>query len=154
MLYLIPRYLPELAQLIADCGAPSVVDLAAALDVSPRTVFRWLERGEAPRAVLLALYWVTPYGWSAHETEARRRLQDWRALAEARRAELDALQARLDRFARLADFGSANGPGWRDGDPGRRPELAANDGGETVPPIPGVDLWPALVPPFFRPGDA
>lgn len=153
MLHLIPRYLPELSQLISDCGAPSVVELSAALDVSPRTVFRWLEARAAPRAALLALYWVTPYGWSAHESEARRRLADWRALADARGAEIDALQARLARFARLADFGSANSPGWRDGDPGRGPELAANDGGIGVPPIPCVNVGHGLVPPFLGPGD-
>lgn len=153
MLYLLPTHTPPLRELLEDCGSPTAVAVARALDVTPRTVFRWIEAGDAPRAARLALFWITPYGWSAHESEARRRLADWRALADARRLELDALQARFDRFARLADFGSANSPGWRDGDPGRRAELAANDGGEGVPAVPCVDVRHGLVAPLLGPGD-
>lgn len=111
MLRLIPTHVPPLATLVADLTNPTAAELARALGVSERTVWRWLADG-GPQAARLALYWLTPWGWSAHAAEARRRLQDWQALAEARRVQLDALQARFDRLASLGDFGSANAPDY------------------------------------------
>lgn len=111
MLHLIPRSVPSFRELSADCGNPSAPDLARALGVTERTVYRW-QAGEAPQAARLALFWVTPWGWSAHQAEARRVLADWRMLAEARQRELDALRAEVDHLVSLGDFGSANAPRW------------------------------------------
>lgn len=109
MLHLIPQAVPTLAELAGDLANPTAAELAGALGVSERTVWRWMADG-GPQAARLALYWLTPWGWSAHEAEARRRLADYRALVQAQRAELDALAARIDRLAALGDFGSANAP--------------------------------------------
>lgn len=45
-----------------ECGGMAKV--AAFLHVSERTVKRWVEKGNAPRAAVLALFWETNYGRS------------------------------------------------------------------------------------------
>lgn len=114
MLYHIPAHVPPLAELVEQLGRPSAVDLARALGVTPRTVFRW-QASEAPRVARLAVFWITPAGWSAHTSEAARQLADYRALADARARECAALRGRIERLETLGDFGSANRPTMADG---------------------------------------
>lgn len=110
MLHWLPRHTPALPDLLADLGHPSAAAVGRALDVTPRTVHRWVSAGHAPRTAELALFWVTSYGWSTHECEARRMLDDWRNLAAARQREADALRRELARVLAVGDFGSANQP--------------------------------------------
>lgn len=126
MLHHIPPYVPPLAELVEQLGRPSAVDLARALGVTPRTVFRWYA-DDAPRVARLAVFWITPAGWSAHTSEAARQLADWRALADARARECDTLRARIARLESLGDFGTANAPLWRDERREARQQAIAND---------------------------
>jgi hypothetical protein len=52
---------------VQEMGGPQKV--AKFLQVTERTVFRWLEKGKVPRAAVLALYWETQYGRSAMFTD-------------------------------------------------------------------------------------
>lgn len=117
-LHRLPRSLPALSLLLDDLGRPSAAELARALGVGERTVYRWLAADAAPRPAHLALYFASSYGWSLVDSEARHAVQTWRGLAESRGRDLVALEARLRRLSALGDFGSANDPiQHRDGHP-------------------------------------
>ncbi|WP_180125480.1 hypothetical protein [Rhodoferax sp. BLA1] len=52
---------------VHELGGPKLV--AKFLDVTERTVWRWLAEENAPRAAILALYWETQYGRSLIDTD-------------------------------------------------------------------------------------
>ena len=52
---------------VSEFGGPKQV--AKFLDVSERTVWRWLATGKVPRAIILALYWETQYGKSLIDSD-------------------------------------------------------------------------------------
>lgn len=110
MLNRLPRQMPPLDVMLADIGNPTTREVARALDVTERTVRRWLSHGTAPRPVMLALFWVTSWGLSATDCETFNTAMLNRGLAVALKEEIGRLQARLDRLGRIADFGSANDP--------------------------------------------
>ena len=60
---LAPKWL-DLAEMMADTGMKPA-DLAKYLDVTERSVWRWMAEDTAPRAALLALWHVTPEGIQA-----------------------------------------------------------------------------------------
>jgi len=70
MLNRIPRGVPPLPVILDALGNPSTDKVARALDVSPSTVRRWIAAGEAPRAAMLALFWLTPWGHSQVDADA------------------------------------------------------------------------------------
>lgn len=109
-LHRLPRSVPPLPVLLADLGNPTTREVARALGVTERTVWRWLADGAAPRPATLALFWLTSWGWSCVESEARRAIDDARGYASALRTELDALRVELARVLSLGEFGSANSP--------------------------------------------
>lgn len=111
MLSRAPRALPALPLLLSDLGNPSAAAIGRALGVSERTAWRWLAAGDAPRPASLALYWLTTWGWSAVEAEARNRLALAEQLAAAWKRERDALAAENARLRAIGDFGCANDPG-------------------------------------------
>jgi hypothetical protein len=108
MLSRAPRALPALPLLLADLGNPSAARIGRALGVSERTAWRWLAAGDAPRPATLALYWLTSWGWSAIEADARNRVAMAEAMAAALARERDALQAENARLRACGDFGCAN----------------------------------------------
>lgn len=55
-----PKWL-DLAEMMADLGAKPA-DVAKYLEVTERSVWRWMADGTAPRAALLALWHITPDG--------------------------------------------------------------------------------------------
>ena len=57
----IPRNLPPLELLIDDLGG-NVAKIAAFLNVTPRQLKSWMKKGIAPRAHMLALYFVSRWG--------------------------------------------------------------------------------------------
>lgn len=65
----VPAKLPHLHTILDNLGLPDK-QVARFLDVSPSTVKRWREAGQAPRAVMLALYWETDWGRSAVACDA------------------------------------------------------------------------------------
>ena len=60
--------LPHLETILGDL--PTLPQVAQHLDVSPSTLNRYIRAGQAPRAVMLALYWETRWSYSAAETAA------------------------------------------------------------------------------------
>ena len=110
MLALIPAQLPPLPLILEDIGSPSPLELARSLGVSERTAYRWIRDAEAPRPAALALFFVTRWGVSSRDVEALRRVDDWRALAQARERENAALRAEIARLQAIGDFGAANDP--------------------------------------------
>jgi hypothetical protein len=109
-LHRLPRTLPPLATLLADLGNPAPREWARALGVSERTAWRWQAAGKAPRAVALALFWVTRWGWSQIESEALYAVDLLRSTSRAAQAEKMALRAEIERLASIGDYGAANDP--------------------------------------------
>jgi predicted DNA-binding transcriptional regulator AlpA len=110
MLHFIPKALPALTDLLGDCGNPRNALLAAALGVKVRTVERWIKAGEAPRPVMLALFWVTRWGRSAVDAQAVNDATLYAAQARCLRDENLMLRTRIARLESLADSrgGAAN----------------------------------------------
>ncbi|MEN9924379.1 MAG: hypothetical protein RL268_505 [Pseudomonadota bacterium] len=109
-LHHMPRYLPALSVLLEDLGQPAPRQWARALGISERTAARWQAADDAPVMARLALFWVTRWGWSAVECEARFAVTTAHALCDSYRREIAALQAQVTRLQRLGGFGSANDP--------------------------------------------
>lgn len=111
-----PDQLPSWETILNDLGQPSAVQIARTLDVGPSTVFRWNQRGSAPRAACLALFWLTRWGHSLIHTEATNdairwanmagildhHRQDQAAAVAQLTQERDRLQALVAHFAALA----------------------------------------------------
>lgn len=114
MLHHIPRTLPSLGDMLADLGRPHPYSLGQALGVDERTARRWIKQGHAPRAAMLALFWVTSWGSSALDAGAHNRAMAWRGLAQAQGRELARVQARADAMARalMASGWSGDQVGW------------------------------------------
>jgi len=96
--------------LLEDLGNPSAVALAAHLGVTARTVFRWLKEGDAPRAVMLALFWQTRWGRSAIECRAVNDAMQQAGLAACRQREAEERLAQVQHLLQVGNFGSANQP--------------------------------------------
>lgn len=95
MLYLIPPCLPPLAVMLDDLGNPHPATLANHLGVDERTARRWQKAGDAPRPVLIALYWLTRWGRSALDAELTNRAATLAHLSECQSRELSLLRIAL-----------------------------------------------------------
>lgn len=62
MLNRLPKAVPPLGVMVRDIGNPHPRELARALGVSTRTVYHWLKQDDAPRPVMLSIFWVTRWG--------------------------------------------------------------------------------------------
>jgi hypothetical protein len=103
--------LPSFELMLQDLPA-TPAQLARHLDISPRTLQRYQLEGQAPRAVMLAMFWETRWGRSAADTEAA----NWAAL-HFRRAEIAerqnvALRRQLVQLEEARRDGAANSPIW------------------------------------------
>ena len=116
-----PRYL-NLSDLLFSLGA-TPGDVAQYLGVTERSVYRWLSDGTAPRAVLLALWHVSPAGVQAVSVDAgngamyeRGYVRSMEATTARLQAQAHRLELELDR-ATLAAGGSvpSNCPIFRTG---------------------------------------
>lgn len=108
----VPAKLPHLHTILDDLGLPDK-QVAHFLDVTPKTVDRWRKAGQAPRPVMLALYWETRWGQSAAYTDAVNygRMQYMQCLAL--KLQIKRMQAQINKFEQLlAESGnsSANAP--------------------------------------------
>jgi len=74
MLNRLPKFAGNLPDLLADIGNPKPAAIAKALDVSERTVQRWMRTG-APRTALLSLWWLSREGHSVWDAEMFNRTQ-------------------------------------------------------------------------------
>lgn len=110
MLQHFPRYVPPLSQLLADLGTPSARAVALALDVTPRTVQRWIAADDAPLVCRLALFYVTAYGRSAVSCLAENDVQSLRTMVHVQNLENDRRTRDVQRLLATGDFGTANDP--------------------------------------------
>ena len=117
MLNRMPTKLPTLKEMMQDCCNATPHQLAKALGVDERTVWRWLKEDSAPRPALLALFWLTRWGMSVTNAEVHNLASLHMGLSRSLRSELDqaqqqikALQGQIQHLGRLGDFGSANDP--------------------------------------------
>ncbi len=106
----LPTALPPLEDMLDELGCPSPAVIAMAFDVCESTARRWINGDAAPRAVQLALYWITNNGATSAHADAHNH-----AVASARRAAtLESRVAELERLleqaGRISEFGSANDP--------------------------------------------
>ncbi len=113
MLHLMPRHTPPLPMLL-DALQATPETAAHALGVSARTVYRWAADGDAPRPAALALWWLTPWGWSVLDSEVGHRMATAAAQVDALRAELTQERSQAARLLRMGyGGGSANLPIYR-----------------------------------------
>lgn len=105
-----PARLPAFSLILDDLGRPAPRALAAALGVSDYQVRRWLKDDEAPRAAVLALFWITQWGRSELDSRLAYEATLNAGLARSLRDELRASHATLRRVLSLANFESANSP--------------------------------------------
>lgn len=110
MLQKLPKGTPCIQTILDDIGRPKNRDLAKALGVSERTVYRWLNSGQPPRIASLALWWLTR--WGQQEIDAG--LVDtntlFRQYVHVLIEENERLKAEIKRVSGIAVFGSANDP--------------------------------------------
>lgn len=92
-----------MAELCADVPA-----VAKYLDVSDRTVWRWLELDNAPRAALCALWHETPQGRETSALDTGNALMYSRAQVQNLTAENDKLRRELAHVLMMIDPGCAN----------------------------------------------
>lgn len=107
---LIPRSLPALSTILTDLNWPCARSIADYLDVTPRTVYRWMLDDKAPRAALVALWSLTTWAQSAAECQAVNDATLQACIANAHAAESSRRLAQLEHLLQVGDFGSANAP--------------------------------------------
>ena len=108
MLNRLPKTIPPLSWLLDDIGSPSSDQVGKALQVSARQVNIWRKADEAPRSVMLSLFWLTRWGVSAVDCQAFNDAQLAHGLARAHATEASNLRVELARIISIADFGCAN----------------------------------------------
>lgn len=117
MLNRLPKQMPSLEMMLADIGNPRPDQLAKALGVSVKTIYRWKQEEEAPRVAMLALFFVTQWGRGQVHCDAHNdALQQaqiaacYRSQLKEMQAQLKETQAQLVHLGRIGDFGAANDP--------------------------------------------
>lgn len=112
--------------MLDDLGNPPPAAVARALGVTVRTVQRWQLAGNAPRAPMLALFWITRWGRSEVDCRAVNDAVLKAHIARAAQAEAEAYAAQVSHLLELGNFGAANVPLWR-GPRSIRPPAALDD---------------------------
>lgn len=111
--------LPHIQTLVDDLPATHQ-QIARHLDISTRTLDNYLKAGQAPRPVLLSLFWESKWGRSAADTEAA----NWGAMyyrqakiSERARERMAGIIAALELELSCVNVpgAAANGPVWAAG---------------------------------------
>lgn len=105
-----PRALPIWHAIIEDLGNPPPARIAAALGISWRSVYRYHKTGQAPRPILLALFWLTRWGQSQLDAEMVNNCSMAVGLAEALQTEVRQLRDQVAHLIAIGDYGAANTP--------------------------------------------
>lgn len=108
----VPAKLPHLLTILEDLGLPDK-QVALFLDVTPKTVDRWRKSGQAPRPVMLALFWESRWGQSATYCEAVNygRMQYMQCVSL--KLQIKRMQVQLDKLEGLlaeSSYSPANAP--------------------------------------------
>jgi len=93
-----------------DLGNPSPARVGRVLGLGERTIYRYNRAGYAPRAVQLALFWLTRWGRSAVHAQATNDAIVACTYCEALRREVRQLEATVSRLVALGNSGAANQP--------------------------------------------
>ena len=107
-----PRYngLPHVCTMLDSIGNDQAV--AELLDLSIDTIKKYRRLGQAPRSVMYAVFWETPWGWSRADVESQRDVAHAYSWAETLKRSNDELRRRNDvlesELARVQK--SANAP--------------------------------------------
>lgn len=88
MLSKLPKHTPPLSVMLADLGNPHPRDIARSLGTGQSTVRRWISSDQAPRPVMLALFWVTRWGLQWLDADLYNLARTQAGLSEALRREL------------------------------------------------------------------
>lgn len=102
-------HVPPFSFLVDDLPA-TPAQVARHLGVSVRTMQRWLAANQAPRAVMLALFFESRWGRSAVNVHAENGARVAYGLAGSLERENAMLRARIARLELLGDYGAANAP--------------------------------------------
>lgn len=98
--------------MVDSVGSPPAAELGKWLGVSERTIWNYHRAGQAPRAVMLALFWLTPWGDSALNTDRENEVKVLQSLTVAQGHELSTLRLRIARLEAIGQFDTANQPLW------------------------------------------
>jgi hypothetical protein len=109
MLFRAPVALPPLSVLLADVPA-SFDQVRTHLAISRRTLQRYVQADQAPRAIMLALFWESRWGLSLLDCELVNVARVHAGHARSLRLESARLRDQLERLVAVADFGCANEP--------------------------------------------
>lgn len=104
------NHTPPLSYLLDDLLTRDPRAIARHLGVSLRTFERWKQADNAPRAVLLALFYETRWGHSLLEATAFNGRMYAEQETRFARAQIEHLKAQIARLEALGDFGAANSP--------------------------------------------
>jgi len=99
----------DLRTLLDDLHA-TPAEVAKFLQVTERSVWRWLSEGSAPFPVLAALWHETPTGRHVSALDVGNELVIHRGLAQAHEKAHAQAVATLSRLLAIGDFGAANDP--------------------------------------------
>lgn len=98
----LPKHTPPLGVMLEALGRPHPLEIAQALGAGERTVRRWISDDDAPRPVLLSLFWLTPWGWQWMDADHHNQLLHHMRLSAALTREADTLREHLAHVANLA----------------------------------------------------
>ncbi|MEK8087008.1 hypothetical protein WNB94_11350 [Aquabacterium sp. A3] len=110
LLHRLPKNMPPLDVVLHDIFSPKPAALAAALGVDERTVRRWIAANEAPRPVMLALFWLTRWGMQWTDADLYNEAQLHFAMNRCQAQTIRELRTQLARMGRIGSFGAANDP--------------------------------------------
>lgn len=113
MLFRAPRGagMPHIETMLNSLGNDELV--AKFLGVSLKTVKKYRKEGQAPRVVMLALFWETPWGVSAADCQAVNDARMAYTKARILERENEVLRGqvlRLEKELERSAYGAANGP--------------------------------------------
>lgn len=108
-----PGQLPPLSLLLDDLPTRCARKIARHLGISTRTLKRYQVEDQAPRVVLLALFFETRWGRSLMDSELEHRHRLHMGYIEALKRENAQLRVQISRLVELVDsgnYGAANAP--------------------------------------------
>jgi len=105
-----PRSVPIWPVLMNELCSPRPTRVARVLGISTRTVRRYNRTGQAPRAICMALFWLTSWGRSQVHTQAHNDALLAVAYVRSLCARIEELEATIQHLERIGHFGAANEP--------------------------------------------
>ncbi|VTU20815.1 hypothetical protein SRS16CHR_02719 [Variovorax sp. SRS16] len=107
-----PRSLPPLEYLLSSIrsSANTPQSIARYLGISERTLARWRADEQAPRPVMLALYWESEWGIAHLHTDAINEAQHARSWVATMERECERLRGVIAKLESAEGWESANSP--------------------------------------------